>query len=397
MPTQDYTKWKLPEGAKARLGKGNINDIAYSPDGTCLAVAGSIGTWLYDMRTGEELTLLTGHSDTVSCVAYSPTGKTIATGSYDGTVCLWDTATRDHKITLPTHFTCWYGYNCITRLAQDIYSIGSDSDAVFLNKVTNLMYSPDGNTIVTCAGNFVQLWDAITGRHKVQIESLNQFGDPNLQSVTYTRDGSVLITQNTDRVIDFWDAAIGKHKGKFTEARYRYRDDEFDDGFYERPEEISGIKTIACSPDGQTIALGYIDGTVKLWNPEAHKHTTIRGSEVSLPKAILREHTSTIWSLAFDISGDILASGSSDGMICLWNSFTGERITTLTEHTTNIAELTYNSDGTVPLSTIVELTFSPNSPTLVSRNYGGVVSLWNIILNTYEQRSVLPSEIRATL
>ena len=44
---QDYTQWHLPEGAKARLGKGSISDIQYSPDGTRLAVASSLGIWLY--------------------------------------------------------------------------------------------------------------------------------------------------------------------------------------------------------------------------------------------------------------------------------------------------------------------------------------------------------------
>ena len=42
---QDYTQWSLPEGATARLGKGSINEIQYSPDGTRLAIASSIGIW----------------------------------------------------------------------------------------------------------------------------------------------------------------------------------------------------------------------------------------------------------------------------------------------------------------------------------------------------------------
>ena len=57
---QDYTRLALPEGAKARLGKGSINEIQYSPDGTRLAVASSIGIWLYDTTTYQEVALLTG-------------------------------------------------------------------------------------------------------------------------------------------------------------------------------------------------------------------------------------------------------------------------------------------------------------------------------------------------
>ena len=70
---QDSPQWHLPEGATARLGKGRISgEIAYSPDGTRLAVAGSIGIWLYDAQTGEALDLLTGHTSVVyQCVVFT--------------------------------------------------------------------------------------------------------------------------------------------------------------------------------------------------------------------------------------------------------------------------------------------------------------------------------------
>ena len=87
---QDYTKFNLPKGATARLGKGWISEIAYSPDGTLLAVAGSIGIWLYDTATHQEVALLTGHTSKVSSIAFSPDGRTLASGSGDGTVLLWD-------------------------------------------------------------------------------------------------------------------------------------------------------------------------------------------------------------------------------------------------------------------------------------------------------------------
>ena len=59
---QNHTQWSLPEGAKARLDKGHITSIAYSPDGERLAVATSIGIWVYDAATGEALDLITGHT-----------------------------------------------------------------------------------------------------------------------------------------------------------------------------------------------------------------------------------------------------------------------------------------------------------------------------------------------
>ena len=81
---QDYTQFHLPEGAKVRLGKGSIQKLAYSPDGMRLAVVSSIGIWLYDAQTGEELSLLPGD---VSDVAFSPDGQTLASGVEEKSVC----------------------------------------------------------------------------------------------------------------------------------------------------------------------------------------------------------------------------------------------------------------------------------------------------------------------
>ena len=90
---QDYTRLNLPDGATARLGKGWISNIAYSPDGTRLAVASTIGIWLYDTTTGQEVALITGHTSWVSSVAFSPDGTTIASGSDDKTIRVWDANT----------------------------------------------------------------------------------------------------------------------------------------------------------------------------------------------------------------------------------------------------------------------------------------------------------------
>ncbi len=64
--------------------------MAWSADGTRVAVASSIGIWLYDSDTGDEVALLTGHTRPVNSVVFSPDGKTLASGSWDGTILLWD-------------------------------------------------------------------------------------------------------------------------------------------------------------------------------------------------------------------------------------------------------------------------------------------------------------------
>ena len=94
---QDYIRWHLPEGATVRLGKGEINDIQYSRDGTRLAVASSIGVWLYNTATRQEIALLTGDTSPVGSVIFSPDGRTLASKSKQGPIRLWNAFTGREK------------------------------------------------------------------------------------------------------------------------------------------------------------------------------------------------------------------------------------------------------------------------------------------------------------
>ena len=135
---QNYTRLWLPEGAKARIGKGDINDIRFSPNGSLVAVAGSIGVWLYNADTGAEVALLTGHTQSVLSVAFSPDGRTLASGSGDTTIRLWDVETGRHKIALTQH----------------TYSIWA------------VAFSPDGKTLASSSHGSIRLWDVETGSTK---------------------------------------------------------------------------------------------------------------------------------------------------------------------------------------------------------------------------------------
>ncbi len=100
--TENYPQWILPKEAKMRLGKGAIRNIQFSPDGTQLAVGSSMGVWIYDVQTGNEISLL---PSMLGEVTYSPDGRFIAAcgedplSSLGGTslekgVVLWHIAKR---------------------------------------------------------------------------------------------------------------------------------------------------------------------------------------------------------------------------------------------------------------------------------------------------------------
>ena len=173
-------------GYKGRWIAGDKN-TSFSPDGKMFACVSGDPEWkdwtntiyLWDVMTGELRQELTGHTDDVPSISFSPDGKTLASASDDSTICLWDAMTGERRHTL-IGYASW---------------------------ISSVSFSPDGKTLASGgldeqpgANNTVYLWDAESGKHRHTLTT----GTHLVLSVLFSPDGQTLAIAGIDGTFSLW-------------------------------------------------------------------------------------------------------------------------------------------------------------------------------------------------
>jgi WD40 repeat protein len=303
-------------------GHGRVHAIAFSLDGKRIATASDDGSLFLWDADGRNRTPLTRQPRGLHTLAFSADGATLASAGDEGVVVLWDTAAGTQKKSLKGHTT---GVHNLRWSAEGTtLASGGDREVILWDLETGkprqtlaasacglVAFTPDGRRLLAAhwaeeRGDYrLTRWDATTGKQAADIVlGPRRKGLGVLRFYAASPDGTTVYAchHGGDDRVSVLDAATGKE---------RFRDA----GFHTGP-----VWAVAVSPDGQTLATGGEDHTIRLWDLAAWKPGT------GLPPCrVLQGHSEPVHALVFSPDGHSLASGGSDGIVILWDPATGKK------------------------------------------------------------------------
>ncbi|CAE6415095.1 unnamed protein product [Rhizoctonia solani] len=248
-----------------------VLSVAFAPDGNSLAS----GSWDDTICTWDAYTPsaigepLTGHTSSVFSVLYSPLGDIIASGSWDNTIRLWDTTTRRQ--------------------------VGQPMKA-HTDYVNSVAFSPDASLIASGSDDrAVRVWDVKT---RQPVSGPFEGHTSGVPLVSFTPDSARIVSGSEDKTILIWDVERGQPVVGPLEGH------------------TNSVQLVSLSPDGSQIISGSWDSTLRLWDTQS-------GAMIGEP---FEGHTGWVDSVSFCLSGIYVASGSGDRTVCVWDVRTGRQV-----------------------------------------------------------------------
>ena len=256
------TETELPPGLKARLGKNQVTDITFSPDGTRVAAGGAGRIWVYDADSGAQFAMLPGHTDRVCALAFAPDSRLLATASDDNTLRLWDTDTA-REIPNLTGYSNLVGDSRDSEIAPT-HLPGAFSDAP--ERTRALAFAPDSTTLASgSADGKIRLWELETGRMQFSLPAAQGW----ILALAFSPDRKILASGGSDTLVQLWDVDSRRLLSTLT-------------------GHTDSVNALAFSIDGDILASGGRDAHVRLWDVGA-------GSLMSP----LPARDGAVWELAF--------------------------------------------------------------------------------------------------